>query len=112
VKFILAIIKPHQIDAVREALSAVGVSGLTVSEAKGFGRQKGQTEIYRGAEYSSNMLPKLRVEVAVGDELADRAVEAIRDAANTGTIGDGKIFVFELGAATRIRTGETGDTAL
>lgn len=111
-KFILAIIKPHQIDAVREALSAVGVSGLTVSEAKGFGRQKGQTEIYRGAEYSSNMLPKLRVEVAVGDELADRAVEAIRDAANTGTIGDGKIFVFELGAATRIRTGETGDTAL
>jgi nitrogen regulatory protein P-II 2 len=112
VKFILAIIKPHQLDEVREALSAVGVAGLTVSEAKGFGRQKGQTEIYRGAEYSINMVPKLRVEVAISDELAERAVEAIREAANTGTIGDGKIFVFELGAATRIRTGETGDNAL
>lgn len=111
-KFILAIIKPHQLDEVREALSAAGVAGLTVTEAKGFGRQKGQTEIYRGAEYALNMVPKLRVEVAVSHELADRAVEAIREAANTGTIGDGKIFVFELGSATRIRTGETGDNAL
>jgi nitrogen regulatory protein P-II 2 len=112
VKFILAIIKPHQLDDVREALSAIGVAGLTVSEAKGFGRQKGQTEIYRGAEYAINMVPKVRLEVAVSDELADAAIEAIRQAALTGTIGDGKIFVMELGGATRIRTGETGDNAL
>ena len=111
-KFILAIIKPHQLDEVREALSAIGVAGLTVSEAKGFGRQKGHTELYRGAEYSINMVPKLRLEIAVSDELAERAVEAIREAAGTGSIGDGKIFVFELGAAVRIRTGETGDNAL
>lgn len=111
-KLIVAIIKPHQLDEVREALSGVGVAGLTVTEAKGFGRQKGQSEIYRGAEYTTNLVPKVRIEVAVGDDQADSAVEAIRNAANTGAIGDGKIFVLELGGATRIRTGETGDNAL
>jgi nitrogen regulatory protein P-II 2 len=111
-KMIVAIIKPHQLDEVREALNAVGVLGLTVTEAKGFGRQKGQTEIYRGAEYETNLVPKVRLEIAVGDDQADAAVEAIRSAANTGTIGDGKIFVMDLGGATRIRTGETGDNAL
>lgn len=111
-KFIIAIIKPHQLDDVREALSAIGIAGLTVSEAKGFGRQKGQTEIYRGAEYAINMVPKVKVEVAVSDELTGAASDAIREAAHTGSIGDGKIFVLELGEATRIRTGETGDNAL
>ena len=111
-KFIVAIIKPHQLDDVREALSAIGIAGLTTSEAKGFGRQKGQTEIYRGAEYAINMVPKVKVEVAVSDEQADAAIDAIRNAALTGTIGDGKIFVLELGEAVRIRTGETGDNAL
>lgn len=111
-KFITAIIKPFKLDDVREALTAIGVSGMTVSEVKGFGRQKGQTEIYRGAEYSTNMVPKLKVEVACGSDLADRVVEAIQQAANTGAIGDGKIFVFELGQAVRIRTGETDTVAL
>ncbi len=111
-KFITAIIKPFKLDDVREALSAIGVSGMTVSEVKGFGRQKGQTEIYRGAEYSTNMVPKLKVEVACGSDLADRVVEAIQQAANTGAIGDGKIFVFDLGQAVRIRTGETDTVAL
>ncbi len=111
-KFILAIIKPHQLDEVREALSAVGVAGLTVTEAKGFGRQKGQTEIYRGAEYAINMVPKVKVEVAVSDELAERAMDEIKQAASSGSIGDGKIFVFELGESIRIRTGETGNNAL
>ncbi len=111
-KFVTAIIKPFKLDDVREALSALGVSGMTVTEVKGFGRQKGQTEIYRGAEYTTNMVPKLKVEVACASDLADRVVEAIQQAANTGAIGDGKIFVFELGQAVRIRTGETDSVAL
>lgn len=111
-KYVIAIVKPHKLEDVRAALSAIGVAGLTVSEAKGFGRQKGQTEIYRGAEYAANLLPKVKVEVAVSDGLASQVVDAIRQAAATGTIGDGKIFVLELGEAVRIRTGETGDTAL
>ncbi len=111
-KFITAIIKPFKLDDVREALSALGVSGMTVSEVKGFGRQKGQTEIYRGAEYSTNMVPKIKVEVACGSDISDRVVEAIQQAANTGAIGDGKIFVFDLGQAVRIRTGETDSVAL
>lgn len=111
-KLIIAIIKPFKLDDVREALTELGVSGMTVSEVKGFGRQKGQTEIYRGAEYSTNMVPKVKLEIACNDELADRAVEAIQQAANTGAIGDGKIFVIELNQAVRIRTGETGAVAL
>jgi nitrogen regulatory protein P-II 2 len=112
VNYIIAIIKPFKLDEVREALSRIGVAGMTVSEVKGFGRQKGQTEIYRGAEYSSNMLPKVKVEVAVDSALAGQVVEAIAAAASTGTIGDGKIFVLDLAGATRIRTGETGPVAL
>lgn len=111
-KFIIAIIKPFKLDEVREALGALGVAGMTVTEVKGFGRQKGQTEIYRGAEYSTNMLPKVKVEVAVTDDLADQVVETIQQVASTTSIGDGKIFVLDLAAVTRIRTGETGDTAL
>ena len=111
-KFIIAIIKPFKLDEVREALGAIGVAGMTVTEVKGFGRQKGQTEIYRGAEYSTNMLPKVKVEVAVGDDLADQVIETIQQVASTSSIGDGKIFVLDLASATRIRTGETGDTAL
>ncbi len=111
-KLVIAVIKPFKLEEVREALGAIGVAGLTASEAKGFGRQKGQTEIYRGAEYAVNMLPKVRIEIATSDELAPRIVETIRQVANTGTIGDGKIFVLELGEAVRIRTGETGELAL
>jgi nitrogen regulatory protein P-II 2 len=111
-KFIIAIIKPFKLDEVREALSALGVAGMTVTEVKGFGRQKGQTEIYRGAEYSTNMLPKVKVEVAVSDDIAPMVVETIQQAARTEAIGDGKVFVLDLAGATRIRTGETGDTAL
>ncbi len=111
-KLIMAIIKPHRLDQVREALTAAGVQGMTVSEVKGFGRQRGHTEIYRGAEYTINFLPKIKIEVAVPSELAERAVEAIREVANTGKIGDGKIFVVDMGAAIRIRTGETGGEAL
>ncbi|MCL4671622.1 MAG: P-II family nitrogen regulator [Sphingomonadaceae bacterium] len=111
-KFIIAIIKPFKLDEVREALGSIGIAGMTVSEVKGFGRQKGQTEIYRGAEYSTNMLPKVKLEIAVGDDLAEQVVEAITKAASTDSIGDGKIFVLDLATATRIRTGETGDTAL
>jgi len=111
-KFIIAIIKPFKLDEVREALGAVGVAGMTVTEVKGFGRQKGQTEIYRGTEYSTNMLPKVKLEIATSDALAPRAVEAIQQAASTSSIGDGKIFVLDLASATRIRTGEAGDTAL
>ena len=111
-KLIIAIIKPFKLDDVREALTALGVSGMTITEVKGFGRQKGQTEIYRGAEYSTNMVPKVKVEVACDDADADRALEAIQQAANTGSIGDGKIFMLELNAAVRIRTGETGAVAL
>ncbi len=111
-KFIVAIVKPHKLDDVREALTGIGVEGLTVSEVKGYGRQKGQTEIYRGAEYQVNFVPKIKIEVAVDDGVADIAVESIRQAANTEKIGDGKIFVFELQQAVRIRTGETGGAAL
>jgi nitrogen regulatory protein P-II 2 len=111
-KLIIAIIKPFKLDEVREALTELGVSGMTVTEVKGFGRQKGQTEIYRGAEYSTNMVPKIKVEVACASDIADRAVEAIQQSANTGGIGDGKIFVLELSQAVRIRTGETDNTAL
>lgn len=111
-KLIMAIIKPFKLDEVREALSALGVAGMTVSEVKGFGRQKGQTEIYRGAEYSTNMVPKIKVEVVCDDSLAPRVVEAVQQAANSGAIGDGKIFVLDVGQAVRIRTGETGETAL
>lgn len=111
-KFIVAIIKPFKLDEVREALSAIGITGMTVFEVKGFGRQKGQTEIYRGAEYSTNMLPKVKIEVAAPDNLADEIVETIQRTALTEAIGDGKIFVLDLASAMRIRTGEVGEIAL
>ena len=111
-KLIIAIIKPFKLDEVRQALSGLGLDGMTVTEVKGYGRQKGHTEIYRGAEYIVNFLPKLRVEVAVANEHADRAVDAISAAARTGQIGDGKIFVTSLDHALRIRTGETDSDAL
>ena len=111
-KMVMAIFKPFKLDDVRDALTALGIQGLTVSEVKGFGRQKGQTEIYRGAEYSVSFLPKVKVEVAVGEELAEQVVEAIQKSANTGRIGDGKIFVLEIAQAVRIRTGETNSEAL
>jgi nitrogen regulatory protein P-II 2 len=111
-KFIIAIIKPFKLDEVREALSGLGIAGMTVSEVKGFGRQKGQTEIYRGAEYTTNMLPKVKLEIAVSDSLAPSVIETIQQTASTEAIGDGKIFVLDLASATRIRTGETGETAL
>ncbi len=111
-KLITAIIKPFKLDEVREALSAIGVQGVTVTEVKGFGRQKGHTELYRGAEYVVDFLPKVKVEAAVVDELVDQAVEAIENTARTGKIGDGKIFVFDLEQVVRIRTGETGATAI
>jgi len=111
-KLIMAIIKPFKLDAAREALTELGVQGLTVSEVKGFGRQKGQTEIYRGAEYAIEFVPKVRLDIVVDDADADRVVEAIRDAANTDKIGDGKIFVLDVAQAMRIRTGETGSDAL
>jgi nitrogen regulatory protein P-II 2 len=111
-KLITAIIKPFRLDDVRNALAEVGVNGMTVTEVKGFGRQRGHTELYRGAEYVVDFLPKAKVEVAVSDELLERAVEAITAAARTGKVGDGKIFVIDLEQALRIRTGETGDGAL
>jgi nitrogen regulatory protein P-II 2 len=111
-KLIIAIIKPFKLDEVRQALTGLGVSGMTVTEVKGYGRQKGHTEIYRGAEYTVNFLPKLRIEVAVPAEQVDRAVEAITAGARTGQIGDGKIFVTTLDHALRIRTGETDSDAL
>ena len=111
-KKIEAIIKPFKLDEVREALSEVGVSGLTVTEVKGFGRQKGHTELYRGAEYVVDFLPKVKVEAAVADDLVDRVIEVIEGAARTGKIGDGKIFVYNLEQVVRIRTGETGTEAL
>ncbi len=111
-KLVMAIIKPFKLDEVREALMGLGVQGLTVSEVKGFGRQKGQTEIYRGAEYSVSFLPKVKIEIAVADDMVDSVVEAISKAANTGRIGDGKIFVLDVMQAVRIRTGETGAEAL
>jgi nitrogen regulatory protein P-II 2 len=111
-KLVMAIIKPFKLDEVRDALTPLGVQGLTVTEVKGFGRQKGQTEIYRGAEYHVSFLPKLKIEVAVPAEMADAVVEAIAGAARTGKIGDGKIFVLDLERALRIRTGETDGSAL
>ncbi len=111
-KLITAVIKPFKLDEVREALSTLGVQGITVTEVKGFGRQKGHTELYRGAEYNVDFLPKLKIETAVTDELAEQVVEAIQQAASTGKIGDGKIFVCALEEVIRIRTGETGAQAI
>ncbi len=111
-KLVTAIIKPFKLDEVREALSAIGVQGITVTEVKGFGRQKGHTELYRGAEYVVDFLPKVKLEAAVKTEMLDRVLEAIEKSANTGKIGDGKIFVYELEQVVRIRTGETGADAL
>ena len=111
-KLIMAIIKPTKLDAVREALTEIGVQGLTASEVSGFGRQKGQTEIYRGAEYAINFVPKMKIELVIDDGQLEEAINAIRNAANTEHIGDGKIFVLEVAKAVRIRTGETGAEAL
>ena len=111
-RLIIAIIKPFKLDEVREALTQLGVTGMTVSEVKGFGRQKGQTEIYRGAEYATNMVPKVKIELVCDTDSAARAVETIQQAAGTGNIGDGKIFVLDVAEAVRIRTGETGEAAL
>ncbi len=111
-KYIIAVIQPHRLDAVREALAAIGVQGLTVAEVRGFGRQKGQTEIYRGAEYTMQYVPKVKLEIAVDDAIADRVVETIGDAARTGRIGDGKVFVSNIEEAIRIRTGESGLDAI
>ena len=111
-KLVTAIIKPFKLDDVREALSEIGVQGITVTEVKGFGRQKGHTELYRGAEYVVDFLPKVKLEVAINDDLTNQVIEAISKAANTAKIGDGKIFVYPLEQAVRIRTGETGPDAL
>ncbi len=111
-KYIIAVIKPFKLDEVREALAAAGVNGLTVSEVKGFGRQKGHTELYRGAEYVVDFLPKVKLEVAVDDAIAENVIETIVKSANTGKIGDGKVFVLDLESAVRIRTGETDVSAL
>lgn len=111
-KFVVAVIKPFKLDEVREALSEAGINGLTVTEAKGFGRQKGHTELYRGAEYVVDFLPKVKLEIAVSDDMAEVAVETIQKTAYTGKIGDGKLFVLDLAAAVRIRTGERDDVAL
>lgn len=111
-KMIMAIVKPFKLEDVREALTELGVEGLTATEVKGFGRQKGQTEIYRGSEYAVNFLPKVKIEVAVPSKMADKVVKVIQETANTGRIGDGKIFVYDLEQAIRIRTGESGDKAL
>ena len=111
-KIITAIIKPFKLDDVRQALGEIGVQGLTVSEVKGFGRQKGHTELYRGAEYVVDFLPKVKLEIAIDDDLVDQAIEVITTSANTGKIGDGKIFITELEQVVRIRTGESGPTAL
>ncbi|MEE9355776.1 MAG: P-II family nitrogen regulator [Methylococcaceae bacterium] len=111
-KLITAIVKPFKLDDVRESLSEIGISGVTVTEVKGFGRQKGHTELYRGAEYVVDFLPKVKIEVAVGDEILDQALETIIKSANTGKIGDGKIFVTSLEQVIRIRTGETGEEAI
>ena len=111
-KFVTAIIKPFKLDEVKDALNQIGLKGITVLEAKGFGRQKGHTELYRGAEYVVDFLPKVKIEVAIATDLLDRVIEAIERAANTGKIGDGKIFVFDIEQVVRIRTGETGTAAL
>ena len=107
-----AIIKPFKLDEVKEALHAIGIQGMTVTEVKGFGRQKGHTELYRGAEYVVDFLPKIKIEIAVSDDLVDKAVQVIVEAANTGRIGDGKIFVFDIAEVVRIRTGERGPAAV
>lgn len=111
-KLVVAIVKPFKLDEVREALADIGVNGLTVTEVKGFGRQKGHTELYRGAEYVVDFLPKVKIEVAVADDLVERCLEAIQKSARTGKIGDGKIFVFDVEQVIRIRTGETGEAAV
>jgi len=111
-KLVMAVIKPFKLDDVREALAEVGVQGITVTEVKGFGRQKGHTELYRGAEYVVDFLPKIKIEIAVSEAIVERVVEAIRQAASSGKIGDGKIFVYDLDQVLRIRTGETGADAL
>lgn len=111
-KLIMAVVKPHKLDEVREALGAINVQGMTVSEVKGYGRQRGHSEVYRGAEYTVNFVPKIKIETVVSDDIAEQAVEAIQKAAQTGKIGDGKIFVFDAESAVRIRTGETGGDAL
>lgn len=111
-KMIMSVIKPSKLEEVRVALSSLGIAGMTVSEVQGFGRQGGHTEIYRGAEYEIHFVPKTRIEVAVSDDMAEQAIAAIADNANSGKIGDGKIFVFDIAQAVRIRTGETGDDAL
>ena len=111
-KLVIAVIKPFKLDEVREALSAIGVQGITATEVKGFGRQKGHTELYRGAEYVVDFLPKIKLEIAVNDDLADKTIESILATATTGKIGDGKIFVLELQEAIRVRTGEKGNEAL
>ncbi len=111
-KFVIAIVQPHRLDPVRDALNGLDIHGMTVTEVKGYGRQKGHTEIYRGTEYQISYMPKCKIEIAIDDDQLDRVVEAITAAARTGKIGDGKIFVTELEAATRIRTGETGPDAL
>ncbi len=111
-KYIIAVIQPHRLDPVREALAGIGVQGLTVSEVRGFGRQKGQTEIYRGAEYTMQYVPKVKLEIAVSASMADSVVEALGNAARTGRIGDGKVFVLPLEGAMRVRTGEMGADAL
>ncbi|MDC1073278.1 P-II family nitrogen regulator [Arenicellales bacterium IMCC55707] len=111
-KLVSAVIKPFRLDDVRDALSAIGVKGMTVTEVKGFGRQKGHTELYRGAEYAVDFLPKVKLEIAISTDLVDQAIEAISSAAKTGKIGDGKIFVFDIDQAVRIRTGEMGIDAL
>jgi nitrogen regulatory protein P-II 2 len=111
-KYIIAVIQPHRLDAVREALANVGVRGMTVSEVRGFGRQKGQTEIYRGAEYKMEFVPKVKIEIAVGAAVADAVIEAIGEGARTGRIGDGKVFILPLEGVMRVRTGEIGADAL
>lgn len=111
-KLIVAIIKPYKLEEVRDALAAIGVQGMTISEVRGFGRQRGQTEIYRGAEYTTAFVPKVRLEIAVSADLAPAVIETIQHQANTGSIGDGKVFVLDLEQAMRIRTGETGEMAL
>jgi nitrogen regulatory protein P-II 2 len=111
-KFIVAIIQPFKLDAVREGLSELGIEGLTASEVRGFGRQKGHREVYRGSEYTINYVSKVKIEIAVGDDIAERVIKSVQNIAQTGKIGDGKIFVFELSEAIRVRTGETGEEAL
>ena len=111
-KLVMAVVKPYKLDEVREALTSIGIQGMTVSEVRGFGRQKGQTEIYRGAEYEVNFVPKQKIEIVVGDDLVEQLIETIRASAETGSIGDGKVFVLDVEQAMRIRTGESGPEAI